>query len=247
MIEQRLIILRKKIRSRSKVATNGLIKGHNPNICIICGSANSLTKEHVIPKWIFENDSKKFFNTLINEIGQKYSKTTIPACSDCNSHILGALEHYLEILFRENKSHGNSFSNNEIEKIILWFELIDYKFHVLNLRRKFHKPKNGQYIPYLSDLPISIMQNIDTSPSKIHSSLRKSLKRLSVKSKTKKINSLVVFKTTNENFHFFHNTDEFIFVELPKYHIALFYFINQEFKTNQKAYNSAMGIIRKVY
>jgi hypothetical protein len=247
MIEQRLITLRKRIRKKGKFVTDNLIKNHNSNICIICGSKNSLTKEHVIPKWIFQNDPKEFFNTLVNEIDQKFSKTTIPVCFNCNSHILGALEHYLETLFRENLNDYKSYYSDDIEKIILWFELIDYKFHVLNLRRKFLKPKNGQYIPYLSNLPISIIQNIELSPSKIYSQLRGSLKKLNIKSKDQKINSLVMFKTTNKSFHFFHKTEKFIFIELPKYHVALFYFLNQEFKNTKEAYNSAMKIIKKVY
>ncbi|MFZ2170664.1 MAG: hypothetical protein WAW61_13635, partial [Methylococcaceae bacterium] len=89
MIEKRLISLRKIIRESSKHVAKRLIEDHEASICIICGTNENLTKEHVIPKWAFGNDQKKNFVTNINGIGQSYSKTTLPACAHCNSYVLG--------------------------------------------------------------------------------------------------------------------------------------------------------------
>ena len=136
----------------------------------------------------------------------------------------------------------------ELQKIIIWLELIDYKFQILNLRRKFRRLKDGDYIPYLANLPIAIMQdNASIPPSKVFSNVRNALKRLSIKSKESKINSLVVFKTSNESFHFFHKMNEFIFIELPDQNLALFYFYQQEFEQPKEAFDKAMEIIKKLY
>jgi len=41
--------------------------------------------------------------------------------------------------------------------------------------------------------------------------------------------------------------NECIFLDLPKYGIALFYFYNRIFDDNQEAYNEAMKIITEFY
>ena len=247
MLEARLISLRKKIRLGCKTVIDRLINEHDANICVICGKIDQLTKEHVVPKWMFENDPNKNLVTDVNGIGQTYNKTTVPACLHCNSYILSALEDDLNKLFRMVDLKRIGFSNAEKERIILWLEIIDYKFQVLNLRRKLIKPKNGPYIPYLSNLPVSIIQKIDLSPSKVFSSLRNSLRRLSVKTKAIHINSLIVFKTSNKSFHFFHKVDDFIFFELPNHGCAFFYFFKIQFTTHEEAHKAAMKIIEKVY
>jgi hypothetical protein len=117
MLEQRLVVLRKKIRHNSKYVIDTLIKDHSANICVICGSNKGLTKEHVIPKWTFENNPKKYFVTDVNGLNQEYSKTTVPACSECNSYILGTLERYLEIKFRQTNLEKSSFDYDDLEKL----------------------------------------------------------------------------------------------------------------------------------
>lgn len=247
MLESRLITLRKKIRLSQKIVIANLIEDHDAQICVICGSPEDLTKEHVIPKWTFENNPDKHFITDVNGIGQTYNKTTVPACYHCNSYVLGALEDSLNKLFRTVDLEKNGLSNLDKENVILWLELIDYKFQVLNLRRKLMKPKNGPYLPYLAKLPVSIIQKIDLSPSKVFSNLRQGLHRLSVKKKTNHINSLIIFKTSNESFHFFHKVDDFIFLELPSHGIALFHFFKLKFSNHAEAHKAAMKIIKKVY
>jgi len=226
VVNQRLVELRKIVRTKSKCVVDTFLNDHSASI---------------------ENNQNKKFVTGINGISQSYSKTTLPACSHCNSYLMGALERYLELLFRHKDLSKDCFTNEEKSKIILWLEFIDYKFNALDLRRKLKKPKDGVYIPYLADFPVSIMQRIDDSPSKIFSLFRNSLKKLSVKSKKRQLNSLVTFKTTNESFHFFHHTNEYIFIELPQHNVALFYHFNQVFNYERDAYDSAMKIIGKVY
>ncbi|MBS7565311.1 hypothetical protein KHS38_12935 [Mucilaginibacter sp. Bleaf8] len=92
-----------------------------------------------------------------------------------------------------------------------------------------------------------LLPNKDYSPFQVLSAIRRSLRRLSIAKKYQHLNSLVVFKTTNKGFHFFHTLDDFIFLELPQYPIALFYFFNEEFETVKAAHDKAMSVIKKVY
>lgn len=247
MIDKRLVELRKRVRSSRKIVIDTMLEDHSANICIVCGATDDLTKEHVVPKWAFDNNQKKFFVTAINGIGQSYSKTTLHACEECNGHLLGSLERHIEQLFRHSDVTQTPLSDSDKQKVILWLELIDYKFQALDLRRKLKKPKDGPYIKFLADYPVGVMQRLDFSPSKVFSMFRNSLKRLEIADKSKRLNSLVVFSTSNENYHFFHQANEYIFVELPQHKIALFYYINKSFIDERSAYESAMNIIKKVY
>ena len=58
MLDKKLISLRKKIRQNSKKVIDTLINNHCAKICLICGTTENLTKEHVLPKWIFENNQE---------------------------------------------------------------------------------------------------------------------------------------------------------------------------------------------
>lgn len=61
-------------------------------ICAFCATTSNLTKEHVIPRWVFENCTRKFFTTNMNGVEQTYNKTTIPVCADCNNNLLANIE-----------------------------------------------------------------------------------------------------------------------------------------------------------
>ncbi|RDC66530.1 hypothetical protein [Adhaeribacter pallidiroseus] len=218
------------------------------DLCMFCSSKNNLTKEHVIPRWTFENCTKRFFTTKINGLDQTYNKTTIPACSDCNNDRLSSLEKYINNLFLQNGPDQNYFSANELSNIIRWLEIIDFKFQVLNAKRVFTASKEKGFIPYLADFPLSVLRdNINYSPSKAVSELRRSQSRITKKSKSLNLNSLVVLKTLNKSFHFFHKMDEFIFIELPQFNLALFYFFKRTFLTIHEGQIEAMKIIEQAY
>ena len=70
---------------------------------------------------------------------------------------------------------------------------------------------------------------METSPAKVFSNLRSALNVLSVKSKADRLNSLCVIHTKNKDFHFFHSTNNYIFIELAEFSIAFFYFYKQSF------------------
>ncbi|MDB5004393.1 MAG: hypothetical protein JWQ34_2618 [Mucilaginibacter sp.] len=217
-------------------------------ICMFCGRDQSITKEHIIPRWAFVKDTKAFFTVTLNGLHQTYNKATIPACSQCNSDLLNDQERLLQQLFTGRDVKKEPFYWDGIQEIIRWLELIDYKFQIYNITRRFRASKKVGKIDYLVDFPLyMLLPNKDYTPFQVLSAIRRSLKRLSVAKKHKHLNSLVVFKSINKGFHFFHTIDEYIFLELPQYQIALFYFFNEEFGTVKEAHNQAMSIIKKVY
>lgn len=249
------VIIRKNFKTIiNHVVENNILRISNKQnknlqeICMFCGSSKKITREHVIPRWTFEKCTKKYFTTNINGLNQTYNKTTIPACSICNNERLSILEDYINKIFTEIDLETTYFTYSELEYIIRWLEIVDYKFQILNARRHFLRSKETGYIPYLSDLPLSVLRpNVNYSPSKTVTEIRRSLKRLTVKNKYDNINSLMIFQTSNKGFYFFHTMDDFIFIELPKYKIALFYFYKRTFLTIHECKKEAMKIIDKVY
>lgn len=61
--------------------------------CFLCGSSDSLTREHVFPKWLQKAHSlwdKKIY--LLNKTQITYRSLTIPCCQRCNGVYLSKLE-----------------------------------------------------------------------------------------------------------------------------------------------------------
>jgi len=248
-LEKRLNLLRENIRNSSADVVEKLIqKNGDKDLCVFCGGKQDLTKEHVLPQWTFESKPNKHFVTTINGLSQDYIKTVVPACSECNSNILGALENKIKSSFEAVDLETVFFSNKEIGKIISWLEIIDFKFQVLNLRRTFLKHKEAEYIPYLSDIPLSLMQNqASISLNEVRRKAMNSANRISTQSKETKRNSLLLFKTKNPDFHFFHEMDDFIFLEFPRFDIAVFLFLEKEFDQHKQAHKEAMKINEEAY
>lgn len=243
----KLIELRKNIRNNQTKIINSLKENHTCNICVFCGAEDDLTKEHILPQWIYEKNHHKFFITNTNGISQTYHKSTVPCCVKCNNDILGYLEYTIKKTFQNTNVGQNQYTNEKIELTILWLEIIAYKLQVMEIRRTFNKDKNSEYIPYLAKFPIALLQDLSLSPSKVFSNLRSSLKKIAVKSKADRLKSIVFAKTRNHDFNFMHTANNFIFLELPKYNTAMFYFINKEFKIEEEALSECKKIMEKVY
>lgn len=88
---------------------------------------------------------------------------------------------------------------------------------------------------------------MDYSPSKVIAEIRRSQKRITTKNKNQNINSHITFKTSNKGFNFFHQMNDFIFLELPKKHVAFFYFYHKTFANEIIAHKEAMKIIKQFY
>lgn len=93
---------------------------------------------------------------------------------------------------------------------------------------------------------MSILKEGGISPFKVEVEIRGSLKRIAVKDKSKRLKSLTFFKTKNPSFHFFHN-DHFIFIELPQYKLAVFYFLKREFKSEKQLGKAVYEVIEQHY
>lgn len=217
-------------------------------ICMFCGSSGPITKEHIIPRWVFQNDTKRFFTITLNGHNQTYNQSTVSACQKCNSALLNHLERKIQILFKQFDPQNKTFSDLEMQDLILWLEVIDYKFHILNISKRFLSRIDSDHVPYLKDFPLyMLLPEKDYSPKKVLTEIRKTLYRLSVKDKKGNINSIIIFKTNNKTDHFFHTLNDFIFLELARYGIAIFYFYNRTFNDKEKAYKASMEIIKEVY
>lgn len=251
-IEQKLLALRKTLRIYGKIAINKLfsiyVSGPIPkNVllsCILCGTEENLTKEHVLPKWVFNGNVTRFFTTDANQLNQTYIKATLPACVRCNSDLLNSIERYIQKTLSEVDLTKRYYHPDEWENIIRWLEIIDFKFQVLDITTMFRAHKDVGYIPALADLPIAIIR--DVSPTSVKSGIRQALKRITTKNKTKKANSLIVAKTNEKTFHYFHQSGQFIYLEIPTYNKAFFYFYDKEFKTGHTAKKEAIKIIESV-
>nr|WP_319566428.1 hypothetical protein [uncultured Rhodoferax sp.] len=244
----KLIKFRKKIRENRTMVIDTIVKDHMAQICIFCGETENLTREHVIPQWVYNRCTTRTFITTTNGSAQTYNKTTLPACKDCNSNILGSLERHIKHEFARVNVETEGFSLETLELVIIWLESLEYKFQVLDLRRNLNKVRGVEYIPCIGKLPISMFQGpIDTSPSKVFSNLRSALQVLSVKSKIQRLNSLCVLSTKNQSFHFFHSTNNYIFIELAEFGVAFFYFYKKNFETHENAVSIAQNIIKKEY
>ncbi len=252
MVDECFKLIRKNLRNNGKNIVDHIKRNHfdpwnfanEKDICSFCGAGNKLTKEHVLPKWSFQNDPESNFITKINNTSQTFIKTSIPACSACNNDILSKIESYIKALFMDTNLSKDYFEYNESLNIIRWLELIDYKFQVLNFRRKFLRNQSNEYVPFLKDVPMSVMRmDIDLSPYKALSQLRNSQTRLRRKEKNSRYFSLVFYKSKNKQSHFLHTMDKFIFLEFPEYQMAMFYFFNEIFENNFAADKQAKQII----
>lgn len=245
-MDEKFSLLRAKIKASQRLVMNKVISEHGADICVLCGSENEITREHVIPQWAFEANQNKFLVNTKNNQSSSYIKTTIPACRVCNSELLGAFEDNLKrILLEKNGGDLNQF---EVDCIIWWLQYLGFKLQLMDLRSKFLRYKGKEYIPFLSDIPVAMFWGeIDTTPHKVFNTIRKSRRELIKKRKAKKSNSLLIFETSNESFHFFHKVDEFIFIEMPQVKKAFFFFFNKEFDDHNLAHAECMEIIKKVY
>ena len=252
-VEEKFLKLRIIARKHGKHVMNKLFDDYVTGLftnkiitsCILCGAEENLTKEHVLPKWVFESNAKHSFTTDINQLSQTYISATLPACRNCNSDLLNSIERYIQKTLSQVDLEKRYYSPEEWENIIRWLEIIDFKFQVWDITTKFLAHKKAGYIPALADFSIAFMR--DMSIRSVTSKSRLALKRIATKDKGKRLNSLIVGRTIKKTFHYFHKSGQFIHLEIPTYNKAFFYFYEKEFKTDKTAKKEAMKIINSVY
>jgi uncharacterized CHY-type Zn-finger protein len=256
-IAESLIKLRVNIRKNSKRIVDNLIENfliyrssRNNFIvnhqCLFCGETEDLTREHILPKWLFENIQNKFYVNGVNGQKRSYAEATVPACRVCNSELLNEIERHIKNTFTTKPVGTNSYTEEDFENIIRWLEIIHYKLQVTDLIQRFIKHKDGRMVEYLRQMPLAILREGGISPFRVEVELRNSIRRISIKSKADRSGSLAFFITKNTTFHFFHN-DHFIFIELPQYKLAVFYFYKKNFKSEQELGLAVQKEIEKYY
>lgn len=217
-------------------------------ICMFCGANTAITREHVLPRWVFDKDPDKWFSTNINGHRQSYEKTTLPCCQKCNNEILNEIEKAVNAILTGRDVKTAPLADPELETLIAWLELIDYKFQVISISRRYIAHKISGFNDYLSDFPLSVLDpGFDYSPNKVLQVLRIALRRMGRISKAVRLNALVVFKTHNKSFYFFHKINDFIFLEMPGKGIALFYFYQDTFGSVEAARDAALAKIKENY
>ncbi|NJO24834.1 MAG: hypothetical protein HC867_02145 [Bacteroidia bacterium] len=216
-------------------------------ICIFCYSNTKITREHVLPKWLFEKSTKTLFISSVNKQTQTYNKAVIPTCSACNNSILSHIEnHIIQVIHRLGKA--KVYRDDDLSDIVRWMEILDYKLQVYDCRRKYIKYGNSEYDYNWGIFPVAMMRHfIDMDPFKAHDFLRRSQRRITVKAKTDRLNSLVVFNTAKPHFNFFIQPDEYIFVSLPMFKFAFFYFLKKKYNHHIEASEEALFIMEKVF
>jgi hypothetical protein len=219
-----------------------------PGICFFCGTAAPTTREHVLPRWAFGKDPRKWFTTTINGQSQSYDKSTVPCCQQCNNEVLNEIEKTVNTVLTGRDVKTEPLTDSEMAAVIAWLELIDYKFQVISITRRFVAHKEYGFNDYLSDFPISVLDAaFDYSPNKVLQVLRAAMRRMGIKSKATRLNSLVAFKTHNPSFYFFNKMDDVIYLEMPHKGVAFFYFYRREFDTVEAARDAALEKIRENY
>lgn len=236
-LDQKLISLRSNLRSGGKRICDSLLSGNFNHICVFCGCEKSITKEHILPRWLFKDSKSQYFVNRGNNSNKAYHRAYVPCCSRCNNDILGFLELYIVENFKL------PYNPNDVDIFILWLEVISYKLLVHDFGVRYIKNfKTSEIIPYLVDFQLpDLMYDY---PGKV---LRKTMDRIKVARKLSRENSFVVFRTKNKNKHFFHRVNSFIFIEMPMLNCAVFYHLEEDFISSDEGGRKAVEIIRKAY
>ena len=217
-----------------------------PEICVFCGSTYKLTREHVIPRWVFNGDVNLKFISGVNRQSQTFNKAIIPACALCNNSILAIIENEIKQIVTQH-IFSREHEERSAVNIMRWLELLDYKGQVYDCRRLYIKHANGNYNPEWGIFPLAMMRHfIDLKPYAPFDYLRNSQRRITVKEKLSRRNSLVIFQPKKPHFNFFVQPNEYIFISFPFINIALFYFFKVGFLHYSDAAKKAIAIIKKV-
>lgn len=251
LIDKTFLELRKIVKTQGKYVMRKLFLDYVTGpyqekvvpACIICGTHDNITKEHVLPRWIYDNNPRYSFKILVNELNQDFIKATVPACCRCNSELLNNVERYIQQTLSTVDFTSREYSRQEISNIIRWLEIIDYKFHVWQIIAKFIRHKKIHYVSDIADFSIAFMK--EGSIRAITSKTRLALKRVATKNKAERINSLFACKTIEKKFAYFHSYGNFVQVQIPSYDKMFFYFIQKKHRSNKTAIKEAVKIINQ--
>ncbi|MDB5226498.1 MAG: hypothetical protein JWN78_691 [Bacteroidota bacterium] len=217
-----------------------------PEICVFCGSTSNLTREHVIPRWVYERNTNLEFISSTNRQSQTYNKAVVPACAKCNNSVLAQIEKEIKFVITKD-TFSKQHEEHSAANIMRWLELLDYKGQVYDCRRSYIKYSNGKYNPLWGALPLAMMRHFwEMKPFKPFDYLRNTQRRITVKEKLTRINSFVVFRPKESHFNFFVQPNEYIYISFSSIKLAFFYFFKEDFENYYDAGKKAVYIIKRV-
>lgn len=200
------------------IEKNFEISDYGKECCIICGTDKNITKEHLLPKWVFENDVKKSFFISPEDTLYSYRLSYLPCCKTCNSSVLGNFEHHIrEILKKENKN----FTISEKEDIIFWIKYLDFKFKIFGVEKACHKNTKSKSNIGLWDKPRNNPKNFFYDLFDLPATT----------------NSLIISEPKQKNFDFFYWKDHYFSITLPQCNVSIIYFFTNKIENIEEFCN----------
>ena len=200
------------------IEKNFEISEYGKECCIICGTNKNITKEHLLPKWVFENDVKKSFFISPEDTLYSYRLSYLPCCKTCNSSVLGNFEHHIrEILKRENKN----FTISEKEDIIFWIKYLDFKFKIFGVEKACHRNTKSKSNIGLWDKPRNNPKNFFYDLFDLPATT----------------NSLIISEPKQKNFDFFYWKDHYFSITLPQCNVSIIYFFTNKIENIEEFCN----------
>lgn len=200
------------------IEKNFEISDYGKECCIICGTDKNITKEHLLPKWVFENDVKKSFFISPEDTLYSYRLSYLPCCKTCNSSVLGNFEHHIrEILKRENKN----FTISEKEDIIFWIKYLDFKFKIFEVEKACHRNTKSKSNIGLWDKPRNNPKNFFYDLFDLPATT----------------NSLIISEPKQKNFDFFYWKDHYFSITLPQCNVSIIYFFTNKIENIEEFCN----------
>lgn len=177
--------------------------------CILCGTKENITKEHLLPKWTFEKDIKKSFYISPDDTLYSYRLSYLPCCKNCNCHILGNFEQCIKELFNRKEKE---YSLEEKKDIIFWIKYLDFKFKVFGIEKACHSSKKNKS-----------HSGLFNREKNNHSDFIKELLR-----EIENSDSLIISEANQKNFDFFYWKNHYFSMTLPQCNISIFYFFTNK-------------------
>ena len=200
------------------IEKNFEISDYGKECCIICGTDKNITKEHLLPKWVFENDVKKSFFISPEDTLYSYRLSYLPCCKTCNSSVLGNFEHHIrEILKREDKN----FTISEKEDIIFWIKYLDFKFKIFGVEKACHRNTKSKSNIGLWDKPRNNPKNFFYDLFDLPATT----------------NSLIISEPKQKNFDFFYWKDHYFSITLPQCNVSIIYFFTNKIENIEEFCN----------
>lgn len=200
------------------IEKNFEISDYGKECCIICGTNKNITKEHLLPKWVFENDVKKSFFISPEDTLYSYRLSYLPCCKTCNSFVLGNFEHHIrEILKKENKN----FTISEKEDIIFWIKYLDFKFKIFGVEKACHRNTKSKSNIGLWDKPKNNPKNFFYDLFDLPATT----------------NSLIISEPKQKNFDFFYWKDHYFSITLPQCNVSIIYFFTNKIENIEEFCN----------